>query len=44
MRPDDFWALSALEWRWLAGAGAPEPLLTRAEALRLVALYPDEKP
>jgi hypothetical protein len=43
MRPADFWTLSALEWRWLADAAGAAPPLTRAEARRLAALYPDEK-
>ena len=42
MRPEDFWKLSAREWRWLVEAAGVAPPLTRAEALRLAALYPDD--
>lgn len=41
MRPEDFWSLSLVEWRWLAeGAAAP----ARADFAALLALYPDETP
>lgn len=44
MRPQDFWALSVAEWRWIVEAAGAPPPLTRDEARRLAALYPDEKP
>lgn len=39
LSPDAFWALTFLEWRWLA----PQAEAMRQDELsRLVALYPDE--
>ncbi len=39
--PRDFWALSLVEWRWLAGPAGGEAM-TRAELTRLKQQHPDE--
>ena len=44
MRPDDFWALSLDEWRWLiapARSNGSQHTLTRAGFDALRTLYPD---
>lgn len=42
LTPEDFWALTLSEWRFLA----PEEgaVLSRTGLLRLIDLYPDETP
>ena len=43
LSPDQFWRLSALEWRWLlSAAGSRGARLSLNEAQALAALYPDD--
>lgn len=43
LAPADFWALTLLEWRWLAAA-APSAAMTADRLHELHRLYPDEPP